>query len=177
MCNNNCRLVSDGFGRGLLRHLLFCELPYHASRFGFRRNPKLVLIAKPRIGARHVNISRIVDWIERKLCTEFQVSDLTHSSTLARNTVIFTDFVNIQKLGWVLLVAIILFYTVNVYSFAFMQRVLVLPNMEDIVIPLMIDPADSLPTDDSKTALCGSVTAMRPWDASGSYVDYWTVCL
>ena len=61
-----------------------------------------------------------------------------------------------------LLVAIILFYIVNVYSFAFMQRVLVLPNMEDIVIPLRIDPADSLPNDDSKTALCGSVTAMRP---------------
>lgn len=42
-------------------------------RYGFRGNPKLTLVAKPKVGARQVTVTHITDWIERKLSVEFQV--------------------------------------------------------------------------------------------------------
>lgn len=57
--------------------------------YGFRGNPKLTLVAKPKVGERRVTVSHITDFIEKKLSVEF-------------------------------------------------QRVLVMPNLDDIVIPLML---------------------------------------
>ena len=43
------------------------------SRYGFRGNPQLWLVAKPKVGEREVTVSHITDWIEKKLSHEFQV--------------------------------------------------------------------------------------------------------
>ncbi|XP_033737107.1 testis-expressed protein 2-like [Pecten maximus] len=40
--------------------------------YGFRGNPKLHLVAKPKVGARELTITHITEWIEKKLSTEFQ---------------------------------------------------------------------------------------------------------
>ena len=42
-------------------------------RYGFRGNPTLWLVAKPKVGEREVTVSHITDWIEKKLALEFQV--------------------------------------------------------------------------------------------------------
>lgn len=48
-------------------------------RYGFRGNPKLTLVAKPKVGARQVTVTHITDWIEKKLSVEFQVILLKES--------------------------------------------------------------------------------------------------
>ncbi|XP_069123225.1 testis-expressed protein 2-like [Argopecten irradians] len=40
--------------------------------YGFRGNPKLHLVAKPKVGTRELTITHITEWIEKKLSTEFQ---------------------------------------------------------------------------------------------------------
>ncbi|XP_060076091.1 testis-expressed protein 2-like [Ylistrum balloti] len=40
--------------------------------YGFRGNPKLHLVAKPKVGARELTLTHITEWIEKKLSTEFQ---------------------------------------------------------------------------------------------------------
>ncbi|XP_045214289.2 testis-expressed protein 2-like [Mercenaria mercenaria] len=40
--------------------------------YGFRGNPQLWLVAKPKVGEREVTMSHITDWIEKKLAMEFQ---------------------------------------------------------------------------------------------------------
>ncbi|XP_062617878.1 testis-expressed protein 2-like [Saccostrea cucullata] len=40
--------------------------------YGFKGNPKLTLVAKPKVGARQVTVTHITDWIEKKLSAEFQ---------------------------------------------------------------------------------------------------------
>jgi hypothetical protein len=57
-------------------------------RYGFRGNPELRLAAKAKLGERLVTLSQVTDWIEGKLCVEF-------------------------------------------------QKVFVLPNMDDLIIPVM----------------------------------------
>lgn len=42
-------------------------------RYGFHGNPKLWLSARPTLGERQVNFYHISNWIEQKLCQEFQV--------------------------------------------------------------------------------------------------------
>lgn len=64
--------------------------------YGFRGNPKLVLIAKPKVGQRAVSFAYITEWLEKKMTLEF-------------------------------------------------QRMFVMPNMDDIPIPLMCDQLDSTP--------------------------------
>lgn len=54
--------------------------------YGFRDNPNLTLVAKPKVGEREVPFTQIIEWIEKKLIVEF-------------------------------------------------QRILVLPNMDDLVVP------------------------------------------
>ncbi|KAL4240932.1 Tabersonine 6 [Mactra antiquata] len=81
--------------------------------YGFRGNPQLWLVAKPKVGEREVTMSHITDWIEKKLALEF-------------------------------------------------QHVLVMPNMDDLVIPILMpfygyDPsspeAAGIPNSDSGSAL------------------------
>lgn len=57
--------------------------------YGFRGNPQLWLVAKPKVGEREVTMNYITEWIEKKLAVEF-------------------------------------------------QHVLVLPNMDDLVIPILM---------------------------------------
>ncbi|KAH3862429.1 testis-expressed protein 2-like [Dreissena polymorpha] len=40
--------------------------------YGFRGNPQLWLVAKPKVGEREVTMTHITDWIEKKLALEFQ---------------------------------------------------------------------------------------------------------
>ncbi|XP_071129956.1 testis-expressed protein 2-like isoform X2 [Mytilus edulis] len=40
--------------------------------YGFRGNPKLTLVAKPKVGERRVTVSHITEFIEKKLSIEFQ---------------------------------------------------------------------------------------------------------
>ena len=47
--------------------------PFFSPRYGFRGNPQLWLVAKPKVGEREVTVSHITDWIEKKLSHEFQV--------------------------------------------------------------------------------------------------------
>lgn len=62
--------------------------PSDAFWYGFTQNPRLELVAKPKLGQREVTLSYVTDWIEKKLCE-------------------------------------------------LVEKKLVLPNMEDLVIPLL----------------------------------------
>ncbi|CAG2215097.1 Testis-expressed protein 2 [Mytilus edulis] len=62
--------------------------------YGFRGNPKLTLVAKPKVGERRVTVSHITEFIEKKLSIEF-------------------------------------------------QRVLVMPNLDDFVIPILFPEYDT----------------------------------
>ncbi|CAC5377658.1 unnamed protein product [Mytilus coruscus] len=62
--------------------------------YGFRGNPKLTLVAKPKVGERRVTVSHITEFIEKKLSVEF-------------------------------------------------QRVLVMPNLDDLVMPLLFPEYDT----------------------------------
>jgi hypothetical protein len=41
-------------------------------RYGFRGNPELRLAAKAKLGDRLVTLSQVTEFIENKLCVEFQ---------------------------------------------------------------------------------------------------------
>lgn len=43
-------------------------------RYGFEKNPRLKLHAKPKLGHREVTLSYVTDWIEKKLCEVVEVS-------------------------------------------------------------------------------------------------------
>lgn len=73
----------------------------------FRPIPKLQLTALPIVGERNITFIRATSWIERKLLDEFQVCFVYY----------FNDF-----------------YEMKPVSF---QKLLVLPNMEDITVPIM----------------------------------------
>jgi hypothetical protein len=102
---SNTRLVLNVEMRSVTGVLALNIPPPPTDRiwYGFRKNPDLVLSAKPRVGDREVSLSPVTDWIEKKLAIEF-------------------------------------------------QRVFVMPNMDDIPIPLMCahlhDP-DELPAANS----------------------------
>ena len=67
----------------MINHVLDCILPMLAfsrfydsiflSRFGFRGTPAVLLTAHPKLGDRHVRLTYLTDWIERKLKDEFKV--------------------------------------------------------------------------------------------------------
>lgn len=40
--------------------------------YGFRDNPQLTLVAKPKVGEREVTVTHVTEWIEKKLIIEFQ---------------------------------------------------------------------------------------------------------
>ena len=57
-------------------HCLLLQLYYHISfllRYGFAENPKLELVATPKLGQREVTLSYVTDWIEKKLCEVVEV--------------------------------------------------------------------------------------------------------
>ena len=47
---------------------------YVHCRYGFAENPKLELVATPKLGQREVTLSYVTDWIEKKLCEVVEVS-------------------------------------------------------------------------------------------------------
>ncbi|XP_026281870.2 testis-expressed protein 2 isoform X1 [Frankliniella occidentalis] len=87
---SNTRIMLSVELKGLVGTLAVNIPPPPSDRlwYGFHGNPKLWLSAHPTLGERQVNFYHISNWIEQKLCQEF-------------------------------------------------QKVLVLPNMDDIVIPVM----------------------------------------
>ena len=54
--------------------VLSCFFDY--SRFGFHSNPLLSLIARPKLGERHVRLTHVTEWIEYKLKQEFKVDTM-----------------------------------------------------------------------------------------------------
>ncbi|XP_034249230.1 testis-expressed protein 2-like isoform X2 [Thrips palmi] len=87
---SNTRIMLSVELKGLVGTLAVNLPPPPSDRlwYGFHGNPKLWLSAHPTLGERQVNFYHISNWIEQKLCQEF-------------------------------------------------QKILVLPNMDDIVIPVM----------------------------------------
>ena len=51
-------------------------------RYGFTQNPRLELVAKPKLGQREVTLSYVTDWIEKKLCELVEVRDMCKSLLL-----------------------------------------------------------------------------------------------
>ncbi|GAB1607864.1 testis-expressed protein 2-like isoform X1 [Argonauta hians] len=70
--------------------------------YGFRDNPQLTLVAKPKVGEREVTVTHVTEWIEKKLTIEF-------------------------------------------------QRLLVLPNMDDLPVPIMTNPLKEFDEDSTTT--------------------------
>ena len=92
-------------------------------RIGFRKNPNVVLNARPMIGERDVNIQQVTHLIEDKILLEFQVSGQLPAGCGSE----------VQHF---------------IYSLCLsFQRMLVLPNMENFVIPTMVDPQTTDLTD------------------------------
>lgn len=86
-------------------------------RYSFSAPPKLDLHVRPKLGEREVTLCHVTEWIEKKLQDEFQVQRDLLNSVVGR------------------------FYF-NVFSPLFLQRVFVLPNMDDIYLPLMHSGVD-----------------------------------
>lgn len=91
-------------------------------RYSFSVPPKLDLHVRPKLGEREVTSCHVTEWIEKKLQDEFQVN---------------TQKNIIQKRSPVL------FYKNYLTVFVFLQKVFVLPNMDDIYVPLMHSEVDS----------------------------------
>ncbi|GFU39020.1 testis-expressed protein 2 [Nephila pilipes] len=68
-------------------------MPTDRLWYGFRTNPHLSIVARPKLGHHVVTITHVTDWIEKKLVSEF-------------------------------------------------QKILVMPNMDDLVIPIMLSDLD-----------------------------------
>ncbi|GBN69155.1 Testis-expressed protein 2, partial [Araneus ventricosus] len=63
-------------------------MPTDRLWYGFRTNPHLSIVARPKLGHHVVTLTHVTDWIEKKLVSEF-------------------------------------------------QKILVMPNMDDLIIPIM----------------------------------------
>lgn len=89
-------------------------------RYSFCVPPKLDLRVHPKLGEREVTFCHVTEWIEKKLQDEFQVKK-KQTHILPNNT---NDFS---------------------YNFPFdpLQKVFVLPNMDDIYLPLMHSGVDN----------------------------------
>ncbi|XP_041363565.1 testis-expressed protein 2-like [Gigantopelta aegis] len=97
---SNTRLILTVEMKNLIGTLAVNIPPPPTDRlwYGFRGNPRLWLVAKPKVGEREVTITHITEWIEKKLSLEF-------------------------------------------------QRVFVMPNMDDLVIPILLPghPKEAVP--------------------------------
>lgn len=87
--------------------------------------PKLDLHVCPKLGEREVTFCHVTEWIEKKLQDEFQVKKKKKGITTSTiyNAVILLAFLTIMLL--------------------LLQKVFVLPNMDDIYIPLMHSGVDN----------------------------------
>lgn len=96
--------------------------------------PKLDLHVRPKLGEREVTFCHVTEWIEKKLQDEFQVK---------------------EKMGksWQILSAV---KSVLISSLTFLpfQRVFVLPNMDDIYLPLMHSGVDCPQTGQQQSSRC-----------------------
>lgn len=70
--------------------------------------PELVLSAHPIVGDRSIGFMRVTSWIEKKIYKEFQVRNVTIDHLRSEQRF---DF--------------------------FLQKIFVIPNMEDLLIPVM----------------------------------------
>lgn len=105
------------------------KLFFFQIRYGFRGNPKLTLVAKPKVGARQVTVTHITDWIERKLSVEFQV-------ILLKESMIIENVEGVELIELYMYEEDHSIVFVQMKCLAFLQRTIVLPNMDDLVIPL-----------------------------------------
>jgi len=51
---------------------------------GFRTNPNMQIVAKPKFGDRTLNLTHLTDWIKKKLLLEFQVKHIFNLVTLTQ---------------------------------------------------------------------------------------------
>lgn len=91
-----------------------CNLP---CRYSFCVPPKLDLHVRPKLGEREVTFCHVTEWIEKKLQDEFQVKTCTYSASSLK--------------------------THESSQLCLLQKVFVLPNMDDIYLPLMHSGVDS----------------------------------
>lgn len=91
--------------------------------------PKLDLHVRPKLGEREVTSCHVTEWIEKKLQDEFQVKmQILLYKTEQKKTQNILFFIVFQPTVFVLVV---------------LQKVFVLPNMDDIHFPLMHCEVDS----------------------------------
>lgn len=102
-------------------------------RYSFSVPPKLDLRVCPKLGEREVTFYHVTEWIEKKLKDEFQVKkkkmELPNS---VRYHVCFNLF----------------------FTFLPFQKVFVLPNMDDIYLPLMHSGVDCPQAEQCQSSLC-----------------------
>lgn len=103
-------------------------------RYSFSVPPKLDLHVRPKLGEREVTFCHVTEWIEKKLQDEFQVKEKMRKS-------------------WRILSAV---KSVLISSLTFLpfQRVFVLPNMDDIYLPLMHSGVDCPQTGQRQSSRC-----------------------
>lgn len=93
-------------------------------RYSFSVPPKLDLHVRPKLGEREVTLCHVTEWIEKKLQDEFQVKEIMKNPC------------------WILLsVMPSCFFSLSL-SHLLLQKVFVLPNMDDIYLPLMNSGVD-----------------------------------
>lgn len=75
---SNTRIVLHVEVRGLSGTLMINIPPPPTDRlwYGFKPCPKLILAARPKVGAKELTMNRLTEWIEKKLELEFQVRDM-----------------------------------------------------------------------------------------------------
>lgn len=107
---------------------LFISLTCRLFRYSFRLPPRLDLHVRPVLGDREVTFSHVTEWIEKKLQCEFQVS-LPPPKTNS-------------KLFSLCPLSLIISLTPPPPP---QQKVLVMPNMDDLYLPLMTSGLDNPP--------------------------------
>lgn len=104
-------------------------LCYHLSwcRYSFCVPPKLDLHVRPKLGEREVTFCHVTEWIEKKLQDEFQVKKKKKNSSYYECCCPLLSFPSLTVMS----------------CFFLFQKVFVLPNMDDIYLPLMHSGVDS----------------------------------
>lgn len=114
----------------LFFYLFFCP-----SRYSFRMPPRLDLHVRPMLGEREVTFTHVTEWIEKKLQCEFQVS-------LSTNPFKFKSKSSQQHNSYT---GRLLNITLLFFFFVAHQKVFVMPNMDDLYLPLMTSGLENPP--------------------------------
>lgn len=90
--------------------------------------PRLELHVRPMLGEREVTFTHVTEWIEKKLQCEFQVSPFMNQMELLHD-ITADNFLGIKIC----------------FGNAAPQKVFVMPNMDDLYLPLMTSGLENPP--------------------------------